>query len=49
MEPTKPRAVDKVEDLPWKGIQPDTAEQIRGGKARRGSHDDDLEELPVQR
>ena len=47
MEPTKPGSPDKAKNLPEKAITPDTANQVRGGRA--GGDDDDLEELQVQR
>ena len=49
MKPTKPGSKDKPQDLPSKAIKPATADQVRGGAARRGGDDDDLEELEVQR
>jgi hypothetical protein len=49
MKPTKPGSNEKPKDLPQKAITPETADQVRGGKARAGGDDDDLEELEVQR
>ena len=44
----KKQADPKIEDLPSK-VTPETAENVKGGAARRGGDDDDLEELQVQR
>lgn len=47
MKPTEPGSSDKARDLDPKAIKPETADQVRGGRA--GGDDDDLEELQVQR
>jgi hypothetical protein len=49
MKPTEPGTSDKAKDLDPKAIKPETADQVRGGRARKGGDDDDLEELQVQR
>ncbi len=49
MNPKKPGSTEKPQDLPKKAIKPETADQVRGGRARSGGDDDDLEELEVQR
>ena len=49
MNPPEPDTRDKVKDLDPKATEPETGDQVRGGRARRGGDDDDLEELQVQR
>jgi hypothetical protein len=43
------KADSKVENLPNKPVTTDKAGQVKGGRARSGGDDDDLEELEVQR
>jgi hypothetical protein len=47
MKPSEPGTSDKAKDLSPKSIKPESAEQVRGGRA--GGDDDDLEELQVER
>jgi hypothetical protein len=47
MNPTEPARHDKAMDLDPKVIKPESADQVRGGRA--GGDDDDLEELQVER
>jgi len=46
-QPKKPDG--GMKDLPNKGVTPDKAAGVKGGRARSGGDDDDLEELEVQR
>jgi len=39
----------QVRDLPGKPLELDEETEVRGGRARAGGDDDDLEELEVQR
>ncbi len=43
------KADSKIENLPNKPVTTDKSGQVKGGRARAGGDDDDLEELEVQR
>jgi len=56
MEPRNDKEIQPpITDLPDEKyadsnkVAPDAAENVKGGRARRGGDDDDLEELEVQR
>lgn len=44
---TKPK--DEPKDLPQKDLDPNQAENVKGGAIRRTGDDDDLSDLEVQR